>query len=284
MNDQTRAPRIRNIIIFSLISALAGWIGLALNNALGLTDPTQNLGMLVFLLLPPLTSVLLRAFGGDGWKDIGWRLNLRGNINGYLISLLVLPIIILLVLLIGLIADGTSFEGLAANGTMTVLGAVGLMFAADFFKNIFEEFSWRGYLTPRLQAAGFHDLTNHILTGAVWAFWHIPYWLFLLDKATYQNFTSVSMAVFLPLSIISIIVSAILYGEVRLWTGSTWAAVLLHTSGNAVTLALLLNDFIEVNPATEIWFTPGGGGVIGIILTGLAGLGLYAYRMRMRST
>ncbi|MFZ5881921.1 MAG: type II CAAX prenyl endopeptidase Rce1 family protein [Chloroflexota bacterium] len=277
---------IRNITIFAIISAAAGWIGLALNRVLGLTDPTQNLGMLIFLLLPFLTGLILRAVGGDGWSDIGWKSNLRGPAVGYWVALFAYPAIIALVLLFGYLAGGVSFAGFATTevggfmGIGAFLFSVGFMFAADFVKNIFEEFAWRGYLTPRLKAAGLHDLLNHLLTGAVWASWHIPYWLFLLDKTTYADFTTVSLSVFLPLSIVSIITSAILYGEVRLLTDSTVPAIVLHSVANAVTLSLLLEDFISVEPASEIWFTPGGGGIIGIALVTLAGMGLYVYRKR----
>ncbi len=276
MNKST----VRNLVVFALAAASAGWIGLGLNHALGLSDPTQNLGMLVFLLLPFLTGLLLRAFGGDGWGDVGWKLNLRPNAVGYGVVLLSYPVMTAIVLAVGYLAGGITFAGFVQQGVGAFCAAVGLMFAADFVKNIFEEFAWRGYLTLRLKAAGLPDLLNHLLTGMVWASWHVPYWLFLLDKSTLVDFTSMSLAVFIPLSLANIITSAFLYGEVRLLTGSTWAAVLLHTTANAVTLALLLEGFVAVHPASEIWFTPGGFGILGIALVSLAGFGLHVYRTR----
>jgi len=271
---------VRNLIIFALVAASAGWIGLGLNRALGLSDPTQNLGMLVFLLLPFVTGLLLRAFGGDGWADIGWKPNLRSNAVGYGIALVSYPLMTAIVLAVGYLAGGITFAGFAQQGVGAFGAAVGVTFAADLVKNVFEEFAWRGYLTPRLKAAGLPDLLNHLLTGVVWAGWHVPYWLFLLDRSTLADFTAVSIAAFVPLSLINIITSAFLYGEVRLLTGSTWAAVLLHTTANAVTLTLLLEDFVVVHPASEIWFTPGNLGILGIALVSLAGLGLHVYRMR----
>lgn len=275
---------VRNLAIFALAAASAGWIGLGLNTAFGLIDPTQNLGMLVFLLLPFLTGLLLRGLGGDGWGDIGWKTHVRSGGVGYGVALLGYPVIVGILLLIGYLAGGISFENFAFTkaGGFSGMGALffsfWFMFAADFVKNIFEEFAWRGYLTPRLQAAGLHDLLNHLLTGVVWASWHIPYWLFLLNQSTLADFTSMSLAVFIPLSIVNIVTSALLYGEVRLLTGSTVAAVVLHSSANAITLSLLLQDFITIKPSTEIWLTPGGNGLIGIILVTLTGLGLYVYR------
>ncbi len=278
MNQKTR----RHLIIFTIVTIAAGWVGVLLD-AVVETPPGQGgtLGMLVFLVAPFAASLLLRALGGDGWDDIGWKPNFRGNGVGYGIALLAQPVMTALVLVAGALTGQTTFAGLAAKGVGALLATVGVMFVTDFFKNIFEEFAWRGYLTPRLQAAGVPDLRNHLLTGAVWAAWHLPYWLFLLDRATYQNFTTVSIAVFLPLSILNILASAILYGEVRLLTGSTLAAIVLHSAANAVTLALLLEDFVAVTPAAEIWFTPGGSGLVGIVLTALAGLGLYFTRAQI---
>ena len=35
-----------------------------------------------------LAGILLRTFAGDGWGDIGWKLNLRGNLYGYAAALI----------------------------------------------------------------------------------------------------------------------------------------------------------------------------------------------------
>jgi hypothetical protein len=43
------------------------------------------------------------------------------------------------------------------------------------FAAIAEESGWRGYLTPRLEAAGVGRLANHTLVGVIWGAWHLPY-------------------------------------------------------------------------------------------------------------
>ncbi len=43
-------------------------------------------------------------------------------------------------------------------------------------------------------------------------------------------------------------------------------------------LVLPLSHFIAVNSTTEVLFTPGGGGIVGMALTTLAGLWLYRWR------
>ena len=47
----------------------------------------------------------------------------------------------------------------------------------NFIKNIFEEFSWRGYLTPKLIELKLNDWFIYIISGLVWALWHAAYYL-----------------------------------------------------------------------------------------------------------
>ena len=65
----------RNLFIFAFFTAGGGWLGIWLNNITGNTNPPmQSLGALVWLTSPLLVGFLLRAFGGDGWKDAGFGL------------------------------------------------------------------------------------------------------------------------------------------------------------------------------------------------------------------
>ena len=73
---------IRNIIIVALFTAGGGWLGIWLNRVTGNTQsPLQSLGALVWLVSPALSGILLRAFGGDGWKDAGFGLYLRAGFS-----------------------------------------------------------------------------------------------------------------------------------------------------------------------------------------------------------
>ena len=71
---------IRNIVIIALFAIGGGWLGIWLNNVTGnVMPPLQSLGALVWLVTPTLAGFLLRAIGGDGWKDAGFGLNLRAG-------------------------------------------------------------------------------------------------------------------------------------------------------------------------------------------------------------
>jgi membrane protease YdiL (CAAX protease family) len=275
MMESDRKRLLRNVVIFSLCTIGAGWLGAGLNHLLNLTDPNQNLGMLVFLVLPLMVSLLLRAFGGDGWQDIGFRPNFRGNAWAYALSLLAYPAMIAIILGAGVLAGATSF----IRSDWGVFGQlVGISFVGNLFKNIFEEFSWRGYLTPKFKALGLSNMANHLLTGLIWGCWHIPYWLFLLDRATLASFTNLGLGWLIGLSLVAIFPTAILFGELRLKTGSTWPALLIHSVANALTLVLLVNGFISLKTSLEAIFTPGMGGLLGTVL--VAGLGVWLYRRK----
>ncbi|MFZ6018632.1 MAG: CPBP family intramembrane glutamate endopeptidase, partial [Chloroflexota bacterium] len=144
---------IRNLVLFTVVVISIGFIGRGLDVRMG-NSPSESLGMLLWLVVPSVFSLLLRAFGGDGWKDFGIRPNFKGNGKFYLVSLLVYPVLTLIVLLIGSLAGLITFPNLSMNA----LGMIAQVFLVgalpQFVKNIFEETAWRGYLAPKVYALG----------------------------------------------------------------------------------------------------------------------------------
>jgi hypothetical protein len=58
-----------NLVIFATVTVSIGWVGLWLNRVMANEAPGQNLGMLLWLVVPVPTRLLLRAVAGDGWSD-----------------------------------------------------------------------------------------------------------------------------------------------------------------------------------------------------------------------
>ena len=261
----------RNLIIFTLIAVSAGWIGAWLNTVAPGPSPQESLGLLLFLLLPILGVFVLRGFGGDGWADFGLRLNLRGNLGWYALSVLAFPTAVALTLLLGALSGVVSFEGFARQGAGALLSALALAFAGSLVKNIAEEFAWRGYLTPRFQALGLRPLSNHLLTGAVWGMWHVPYWLLLLGPALIREYTGQGMAEYTLWALAGIFPLALVLGELRLKTDSLWPAFLAHCVLNAINPLLLVGGFVRLAPGSETVFSPGNSGLVMIGLAALLG-------------
>lgn len=275
---------IRNIIIVSLFTVGGGWLGIWLNNLTGNTaPPMQSLGALVWLTSPALSGFLLRAVGGDGWKDAGFGLNLPSGWRWYLLALLVYPLAALLTFGLAALFGFISTDGFAAQGFGAYISAVGVIFVGSLMKNFFEEFAWRGYLTPRLEAAKVHPMINHIIVSVLWTSWHLPYYYYYLDRAVLESAITTSIPVFIALAYFIQIPTSILFGELRLISKSTWTVFLLHNVINAVSMPLLINGFIKVNESLAPIFTPTNEGVIVAILFGIVGWMLYKHRMKVEA-
>jgi membrane protease YdiL (CAAX protease family) len=273
---------IRNIVIAAFFTVGGGWLGIWLNKVTNNTLPLmQSLGALVWLVTPALSGIFLRLLGGDGWKDSGFGLQLRsGGWKWYVLALVVYPCLALLSGGLALAIGAIKADGFAAQGFKAYLAAGGVMLAGSLVKNIFEEFAWRGYLTPRLDAAGVHPLVNHLIVGMLWWSWHVPYYFYYVDRTTLKSFMSTGLPVFLLLAFISLVPTAIFFGELRLVSKSVWPTFLLHNVINALSIPLIINGFIKVNGPLGTIFTPTNEGIFVSLLFGVVGLILYRNRKR----
>lgn len=272
--------QIRNIFIVAIFTVGSGWLGIWVNHITGNTEPLmQSLGALIWLISPAIAGFLLRAFGADGWKDAGFGLNLSSSWKWYLAAILVYPLCALISFGLALAFNAISIEGFISQGFSAYASSVGIMILGSLMKNIFEEFAWRGYLTPRLDAAKIHPILNHLIVGILWWSWHLPYYYYFLDKAVLQSFLTVSLPVFLLIALLVLFPTAILFGELRLISQSIWPVFLLHNIINGLSMPLLMNGFIKLGGITGIILTPSNDGILTSILLGALGFGIYRYRI-----
>ena len=277
VNKQTEnhGKTVRNLIIYVIAFNLLSWLGWMV--AQDGTVESIGLGTLIWLSAPLLVSILIRLFSKD-WKDIGIKPNFGGNGKWYAFGLLIFPVIVTLVVLIGALFGGVSLANFQAGPFFQ--GLVAAFFSFTFVKNIFEEFAWRGYLTPKVNSVVKRPIVGHLLVGLIWGLWHIPYYLTLIDKTQLAAYTSQELAIFLPMVILGTTLAGIVFGEIRLITGSTWPAWLMHMMSNVIILTLLVDGYLSVAKETEFLFTPSWEGIITMILITLTGLWLYQRRAR----
>jgi membrane protease YdiL (CAAX protease family) len=88
-----------------------------------------------------------------------------------------------------------------------------------------EEFGWRGYLQVRLLSQ--RPLLAAVATGLIWGVWHYP---INLRGYNFPGHPVLGLVVF-P---VSTILLSIIFGWLRLRTGSVWAASLAHAATNAI--------------------------------------------------
>jgi membrane protease YdiL (CAAX protease family) len=251
----------RNLIIFAAIIIASGWLYQIVNIFFPGPTPEQNLGILFWIITPLSMVLFLRGLGKDGWKDFGLRL--KGHWGWYALSLLIYPVTIVITLGLGASFGMVSLSGFAEQGfgALVAVAATGLI--ASAIKNIFEEFAWRGYLTPRFEALDLAPLKNHLLTGLIWGLWHIPYWLFFIGTKAINDVTSLGVFWFIITAILGIFPTALVYGELRRKTGSLWPAWLAHNVTNILSAQLVTEGFVKLNnPAAEVFFMPAPGSVV----------------------
>jgi hypothetical protein len=202
MESQNPSDRttVRNLTIFTILVLASGWIGWGLDRLMG-NPSVDSLGMLIWIITPLVVSLLLRMFGGDGWKDFGIKPNFKGNWIWYFFSILVFPVVTALVLIVGSAFGWIRFPNLSANTPALILQAFALGLLPQLIKNIFEEVPWRGYLAPKVYSLGLNDYAGHTIVGLVWGAWHIPYYLFFLSRATLADFSTLNVWVYIVLAI-----------------------------------------------------------------------------------
>jgi membrane protease YdiL (CAAX protease family) len=283
MNIQNQSNRttIRNLAIFIIVVLGIGWIGRGLDVLMD-NPASEGLGILLWIITPLGASLVLRTFAGDGWKDFGIKPNFKGNVSWYVIALLVYPVLTALVLVIGSGLGLITFPNLSLNTLRLVFQVFALGLLPQFIKNIFEEAAWRGYLAPKVYSLRLNDFVGHLIVGLVWGAWHIPYYLFFLDRAVLQNFTTLDLAAFIPLSIVVMISWGMVYGEIRLLTNSIWPAVLMHMVEDAFLNQLFTENHIRIVPGTD-WLVSPVNGLISIFLFIALGVGLRQLRKRKMS-
>ena len=247
----------RNLIVFIIVTLASGWIGVLVDLLLTEQPKGNSLGMGLWLIIPFLTVIILRIINRD-WKDFGMRPNFKGNLKWYLVALIIYPLVTLITVGIALAlgcVDITSFN----MNTFLSLAIVSI--GGNFIKNIFEEFAWRGYLTPKLVELKANDLVIYLVSGLVWALWHAAYYMvFLPDK----YFLDISRVRFLLTGCVIMTCWTVMYVEISRLTKSVWPCVVMHAVEDAVpTVLVMVGGFITLTNNSDIYLNP----ITGIVAT-----------------
>ena len=244
------------IIVFVIIALLSGWISLLVDTILPEQVEEQTLGMGIWLVLPFLCGIAIRAYRRD-WKDFGIKPILKGNIKWYGLAILLFPAITLTFTLFAWVFGLVTFSVLLSPSS--IIPIFSSLLIGFFIKNIFEDFAWQGYLTPKLVATKTNDFKIYLIVGLVWAFWHVPYYLFFLPDSFYSTPLDRILDAFVKSPII-ITIWAVMFVEMTRITRSVWPAVLMHTIEDAIPNYLIFEErIIEFNGIGDILFNPLNG-------------------------
>jgi membrane protease YdiL (CAAX protease family) len=273
MHTRDKKRTRRNLVIFTvLVLGLAAVAGVVepLTVPPGAEPGASGLGQLLWIVAPLGVMLLLRILCGDGWDDFGLRPNFKRNGFWWLVSVLVFPAVITISVLIGALSGGLELDVnmFPAFGAALLPGLIAAM-----IKNVSEEFAWRGYLAPKVYSLNANIWLSHAIVGMVWGAWHLPFvfvfWPYLTPNMLWY---------FVPLLLVGTFSQSVVYGEIRLATGSVLPAWVMHTIGNGIGNTLLLSGFIQLGSRRELVFSPGVESVISIILMFAVGYWLHQRR------
>lgn len=250
--------KFQNIGIFIFVALASGWLGLLIDSFIEPQPDGESLGMGVWLVLPLLTTILLRLFAGDGWNDIGLKPNFKGNIKWYFIALIIYPIVTTVILVIGKLSGWINYSNFRMDAYLTGFAST---LIANFIKNIFEESVWRGYLAAKLLKMKLKDLWIYFIVGGVWGLWHLPYYLFFLPESVMFQILPVDRYIFAIIAVILMVCWSVMFVELYHITKSIWPVVILHLVEDSLINHLVIDGYITIVPGKEIFISP----IIGII-------------------
>jgi uncharacterized protein len=134
--------------------------------------------------------------------------------------------------------------------TFLVLGTVTSLLSATG-----EELGWRGFLVPAL-AQRFSFARVAIISGAIWAVWHMP----LIIFADYNGGTPTWYSVLC--FAVMVVALGFPFAWLRLRSGSVWPAAILHASHNLFIQGFF--DRVTVDTGPTKWLTSEFGAAVAL--------------------
>ena len=270
MKNQART--IRNLCIFILVALSCGWVGVWVDSLMGETigdfSDTSNgtSGMGIFIAAPVVAWIVLCAFMGDGWRDVGLRPLIKKNLRWYGVATL-------------LIGELLGWLDVQIRWT-DYLAGFGIFVLAEFVKNFFEESSWRGYLTARLLSLKIKDVWLYLIVGVVWCSWHWPYFFYFIKPEQMFAVFPYDKVTFCVMALVCCISWTVMYTELFRLTKSIWPGVWMHAIEDTTINSLIYDKHILLETGKEILISPVSG-IIPCLL--YLGVGLWLRRIRINT-
>lgn len=232
---------------------------------------------------PAVAAIIVRKWvTREGFGDAGLKPNLSKAWRYYLFAWL-LPVVVSAIIIGLAVALGIDYPDFSLQRAMAVLSPgttipalpafvwgiipIGLLTSSLFSTFILwgEEFGWRGYLQIRLFSE--RPLLAAVTTGVIWGIWHYP---INLRGYNFPEHPILGLLVF-PVSTVML---SIIFGWLRLRSGSIWTACLAHAATNSIggslTVLLFLGgpDLLFTSYLGLLGWIPLGALCLWIILTG----------------
>lgn len=233
----------------------------------------SELDMLGWLLEPAIFATLYLTIGKN-WANAGLSLPTKSQALWFLFALCLPTSLSGIMLLINHITGYLTLEPAA----IYQISAIGIsLIATMLLKSTIEEFVFRGFLTGHFAQMGYGRLKGHLLTGLIWAVWHLTYWFTLIPADKITNISGLPLPIFAILGFITLPLQSILLGELRLITGSIWAGVMLQTLSHIFLASMITANALPQGNFIAILLTPTNFGILYSSIYALIGLTLWRH-------
>lgn len=238
MNRSRRSP----FLFFALTYAIS-W-GLWLPIVLGYDGALREVLFVAGIFGPALSAVVLTRREGrsiSAWlrEIVRWRVSPRWWALALAIPALLIGTASLVYALLGNAVDVSLLPG-RLGGYVPALVLTALIGGGQ------EEFGWRGYALPCLEAR-YHPTVATLMLGVVWGLWHLP--IVAADPDFQHGLDIAALAPVLLLSLVSVVGYAFLLTWLFNRTGSVLIAMLLHAGFNTANEFLVPLPFEAVEGA-----------------------------------
>jgi CAAX protease family protein len=250
-SSEGRLSVSRSIVLFLLITAAMSSIFYAFIIATGHVGGGNGVYELGLMWSPAIAALLTCRLSGLSLQSLGWGWGTwRWQWLAFGIPLGYTAVAYAIVWLFGYggfpdakFVDSTRAslgwssapDWLVLGGYFVLIGSAGMALSMAFALG--EEIGWRGFLAPRLTAR-FGFKAAALLTGVIWAAWHLPLVFFADYNNTAPSWFGMTCFAALMLGM------SVIMAWLRLRSGSLWTAAVFHASHN---------QFIQVffTPATS---------------------------------
>ena len=264
--------QIISLGIFTFVVIVSGWAGVALNNIFGEQQNENSLGAGIWLISACLSGIIIRIVNHD-WKDFGIMPRFKGNLKWYLFAILIYPVITFIVTGLGLLTGTCSISGFDMDklGPLLLSSLGGIVII-----KIFEEYSWRGFLTPKLIALKLKDWQIYVLVGIIWTLWHGAYYLVLLPDSFIDGMSRLEM--FLS-GFIVMGIWGVMYTEIYRLTKSVLPCLIMHVVEDELFMILPQQNAISFDNIGKTFFDLNFG-IVTVVLFLATGLILRRIRIK----
>lgn len=244
----TRAPLSMFLGLTLALSAILWWLIIAA----GTLGSHGGRYVLALMWCPGVSALLTRlAFQrdlrGQGWRWCG---------TGWAALAYLLPLAYATVAYGAVWLAGLGGVDLARFQTgvvpFVVFGSIQSLLSATG-----EELGWRGFLVPTLARTMSFGRTA-LLSGAIWAAWHVPLILFADYNAGTPSWFSV------PCFALMVVAIAVAMAWLRLRTGSVWPAAIMHASHNLYVQGFFDRVTVDIGPTR--WLTTEFGAALAVAI------------------